>query len=44
LTRYDTLIASAAAWGGLPDDEAMYLNVDPGLPVGEHKLTVRDVP
>ncbi len=23
------LIASAAAWGGLPDDEAMYLNVDP---------------
>ena len=38
------LIASAAAWGGLPDDEAMYLNVDPGLPVGEYKLTVRDVP
>jgi hypothetical protein len=22
----------------------MYLNVDPGLPVGEYKLTVRDVP
>jgi hypothetical protein len=38
------LIASAAAWGGLPEDEAMYLNVDPGLPVGEYKLTVRDVP
>jgi hypothetical protein len=38
------LIGSAAAWGGLPDDEAYYLNVNPGLPVGEYRLTVRDVP
>ncbi len=38
------LIASAAAWGGLPDAAAHYINVDPGLPVGEYTLTVRDVP
>ncbi|MEI7760979.1 MAG: DUF1254 domain-containing protein [Thermoleophilia bacterium] len=38
------LIGSAAGWGGLPDDEAVYINVDPGLPVGEYQLTVRDVP
>jgi hypothetical protein len=38
------LIASAAAWGGLPGYEAFYLNVEPGLPVGEYELTVRDVP
>jgi len=38
------LIATAAAWGGLPDHEAIYLTVEPGLPVGEYQLTVRDVP
>lgn len=38
------LIASAAGWGGLPDTAAQYLNVDPGLPVGVYRLTVRDVP
>jgi hypothetical protein len=38
------LIGTAAGWGGLPDHEATYLNVDPGLPVGEYQLTVRDVP
>lgn len=38
------LIGAAAGWGGLPDAEATYLNVDPGLPVGEYTLTVRDVP
>ena len=38
------LIATAAGWGGLPDHEAIYLNVDPGLPSGEYQLTVRDVP
>jgi hypothetical protein len=38
------LIASAAAWGGLPDSAAQYLNVHPGLPVGEYRLTVKDVP
>jgi len=38
------LIATAAGWGGLPDREARYISVEPGLPVGEYKLTVRDVP
>lgn len=38
------LIATAAAWGGLPEQEAYYVNVNPGLPVGEYQLTVRDVP
>jgi hypothetical protein len=38
------LIGTAAGWGGLPEQEATYINVNPGLPVGEYKLTVRDVP
>jgi hypothetical protein len=38
------LLGTAAGWGGLPDDEARYIGVEPGLPVGEYKLTVRDVP
>ena len=38
------LIGAAAGWGGLPDVEATYVGVSPGLPVGEYELTVRDVP
>jgi hypothetical protein len=38
------LIGTAAGWGGLPDREAVYVNVNPGLPDGEYQLTVRDVP
>ena len=38
------LIGTAAGWGGLPDREARYISVEPGLPAGEYKLTVRDVP
>jgi hypothetical protein len=38
------LIGTAIGWGGLPSDEAIYLNVDTSLPVGEYTLTVRDVP
>jgi hypothetical protein len=38
------LIATAGGWGGLPEQEAFYENVDLGLPVGEYQLTVRDVP
>ena len=37
------LIATAGGWGGLPEKEAHYENVDLGLPVGEYRLTVRDV-
>jgi hypothetical protein len=38
------LIAAAAGWGGLPETEATYINVNPGLPPGQYQLTVRDVP
>lgn len=38
------LIGTAAGWGGLPEEEASYITVDPGLPVGTYELTVRDVP
>jgi len=38
------LAGTAAGWGGLPDREARYISVEPGLPDGEYKLTVRDVP
>jgi len=38
------LIGTAAGWGALPDREAAYLSVTPGLPPGKYQLTVRDVP
>lgn len=38
------LLGTAWGWGGLPEDEAFYLNVEPNLPVGAYQLTVRDVP
>jgi hypothetical protein len=38
------LLGTAAGWGGLPDHEARYIGVEPGRPVGEYQLTVRDVP
>ena len=38
------LIATAAGWGGLPEHEAFYLNVDPGLPVRDYRLEVGEVP
>lgn len=40
------LIGSAAAWGGNPEREALYLTVNPSANDGEtaHHLTVRDVP
>ena len=38
------LLATAWGWGGLPEHEAYYLNVEPNLPVGAYKITVKDVP
>jgi hypothetical protein len=38
------LLATAWGWGGLPVEEAFYLNVEPNLPVGAYKITVKDVP
>ena len=31
---------TAFGWGGLPEKQASYLNVEPGLPVGEYKIEV----
>jgi hypothetical protein len=44
VTPVDFLLGSAAGWGGLPVKEALYVNVEPGLPVGTYELTVKDVP
>lgn len=40
------LIGSAAAWGGNPERQALYLTVNPPANDGQtvHRLTVRDVP
>lgn len=38
------LIGTAMGWGGLPESEAFYATVDPGLPVGEYQIVVGDVP
>lgn len=38
------LLGTAAAWGGLPETEASYVNVDPELPAAAYELTVGDVP
>jgi hypothetical protein len=38
------LLATAYGWGGLPESETFYLNVQPKLPVGAYSLTVKDVP
>lgn len=38
------LLGSAFGWGGLPAEEAYYLNIQPNLPVGEYQVTVKDVP
>ncbi len=38
------LVGTASGWGGLPEQEAFYLNVEPGLPVGSYELRVGEVP
>ncbi|MGB8382865.1 MAG: DUF1254 domain-containing protein [Dermatophilaceae bacterium] len=38
------LIGTAVGWGGLPQREAHYSIVEPGLPFGEYRIIVRDVP
>ncbi len=38
------MIGTASAWGGLPDKDAQYINVQPDLPVDKYELTVKDVP
>lgn len=39
------LVGTALGWGGLPDAEASYLNIEPGLPSGRYTMTFgTDVP
>ena len=38
------LLGTAMGWGGFPEHEAFYLNIEPNLPVGAYELTVKDVP
>lgn len=38
------LLGTAGGWGGMPESEAIYLNVEPGLPVGAYALRVSSVP
>jgi hypothetical protein len=38
------LIGTAVGWAGLPEQEAYYINVNPGLPVGSDRLVVGSVP
>ena len=38
------LLGSAFGWGGLPEEEAYYLNVNPDLPVAAYQITAKDVP
>ena len=38
------LLGTAFGWGGLPENEAFYLTIEPNLPVGAYELTVKDVP
>lgn len=38
------LLGTAAGWGGLPNDQAHYVGVEPELPVGHYTLTFTDVP
>lgn len=33
-------IGTAGGWGGLPEDEALYLGISPNLPVGTYKIEV----
>jgi len=38
------LLGATFGWGGLPEEEALYLTIEPNLPVGAYEITVKDVP
>lgn len=45
VTEVRYLIGAATGWGGLPSDQAKYINIKPGLPAGQYKIEVpKDVP
>lgn len=38
------MVGTALPWDGVSEDQAYYLNVEPGLPVGTYQFTIADVP
>lgn len=38
------LLGTAYGWGGLPESEVIYINVQPGLPKGAYSLRIGEVP
>ena len=38
------LTGNAFGWAGLPAKDAIYLNIEPNLSVGQYKVSVKDVP
>lgn len=38
------MLGTAAGWGGLPEQEAFYVSVEPHLPIGRYTITAKDVP
>ena len=44
VTEVRHLLGTAFGFGGLPESEAYYLNIEPNLPVGAYEITVKDVP
>jgi hypothetical protein len=38
------LLGTAFGWGGLPETEAVYEAISPGLPVGDYRIHVGEVP
>ena len=44
VTEVRHLLGTAFGFGGLPENEAYYLNVEPNLPLGAYEITVKDVP
>lgn len=38
------LIGTASGWGGLPESEAAYVSVDPGLSPGSYSLVIKNAP
>ena len=44
VTEVRHLLGTAFGFGGLPENEAFYLNVEPNLPMGAYEIIVKDVP
>jgi hypothetical protein len=38
------ILGNAFGWGGLPIEDAYYLNINPNLPISELQFTVKEVP